>query len=168
MIILITGLPASGKTTLARTIAEQRGWPVLGKDVIKVELASHIATVDRSDSKRMGILAEEILLRVATVYAEQGLDCIVESTFRPEFIHDHLEHLAALTSLSVIVVQCDHQTLLERFASRATRDSVHYDNVVFEELRSMNEISVDVFKEYTDDVTVVNTTRNGTSDTSLL
>lgn len=131
---------------------------MLGKDVIKEELAGHIAAVDRSDSKRLGILAEEILLRVATVYTEQGLNCIVESTFRPEFIHDHLARLAALTSLSVIVVQCEREMLLERFASRAQRDHVHYDDDVFEELRSMNEISVDLFRAITDDVTVINTT----------
>ncbi len=158
MIILISGLPASGKTTLAQTIAQQRAWPVLGKDMVKEELAAHIAVHDRSDSKRLGILAEEILLRVATVYAEQGLNCIVESTFRPEFIHDHLSHLASLTALSVIVVQCERETMLARFVARETRDRVHYDDDVLDELRSMNEISVDLFKVYTDDISVVNTT----------
>jgi predicted kinase len=159
MIILITGLPSTGKTTLARTISEQRGWPVLGKDEIKEELANHVVAKDRSDSKRLGILAEEILLRVATGYAEQGLDCIVESTFRPEFIHDHLARLAALTSLSVIIVQCDRETLIERFASRATRDPVHNDEIVFEELRSMHEIDAECFRAVTDDVTIMNTTQ---------
>lgn len=158
MIILISGLPASGKTTLAQTIALQRSWPVLGKDMVKEELAAHIAVNDRSDSKRLGILAEEILLRVATAYAEQGLNCIVESTFRPEFIHDHLSRLASLTALSVIVVQCERETMLARFVARETRDRVHYDDDVLEELRSMNEISVDLFKVYTDDISVVNTT----------
>ena len=158
MIILISGLPASGKTTLAQTIAKQRAWPVLGKDMVKEELAAHIAVHDRSDSKRLGILSEEILLRVAIAYAEQGLNCIIESTFRPEFIHDHLSRLASLTALSVIVVQCERETMLARFVARETRDRVHYDDDVLEELRSMNEISVDLFKVYTDDISVVNTT----------
>ncbi|MBS1561554.1 MAG: AAA family ATPase [Bacteroidetes bacterium] len=157
MIVLISGLPATGKTTLAQTISQQRAWPVLGKDMVKEELAAHIAVHDRLDSRRLGILAEEILLRVATVYAEQGLNCIIESTFRPEFIHDHLSRLASLTALSVIVVQCERETMLARFVARETRDRVHYDVDVLDELRSMNEISVELFKAYTEDVTIKNT-----------
>jgi predicted kinase len=52
--VLVTGPPASGKTTLARPLASHLGLPLLGKDTIKEALFDALGVGDRAWSRRLG------------------------------------------------------------------------------------------------------------------
>ncbi|HEX8858768.1 MAG TPA: AAA family ATPase [Actinomycetes bacterium] len=51
-LVLVTGPPASGKTTLARPLAFSLGLPLLGKDTIKEALFDTLGNGDRSSYER--------------------------------------------------------------------------------------------------------------------
>ena len=73
-LILINGLPASGKSTLAEGIAFRLGWPLLSKDTVKEALADLTGPTVPSD--RLGRLAMD------TVWALAGatdIGVVVES-----------------------------------------------------------------------------------------
>ena len=53
-LILVTGAPASGKTTLARALGEATGWPVLHRDVLKEIMLDEWGASDRAASRRIG------------------------------------------------------------------------------------------------------------------
>ena len=53
-LVLVTGSPASGKTSLAQPLARQRGLPLLGKDAIKEALFDTLGTGGRTWSRRLG------------------------------------------------------------------------------------------------------------------
>ena len=64
--VLVAGWPASGKSTLARTLAAELGLPRLAKDEIKEALMDGLgypATV--AQSRRLGRAATAVMLRVA-------------------------------------------------------------------------------------------------------
>ncbi len=52
--ILVNGVPASGKSSVARTIADRTGWPVLSLDTVKDPFLAELAPVDRLQNRALG------------------------------------------------------------------------------------------------------------------
>src|SRR4051812_9503213 len=61
----MSGLPGTGKSTVAAPLATALGWPLLSKDAIKETLWDTLGGGDRRWSARLGSAAQEILLRLA-------------------------------------------------------------------------------------------------------
>ena len=45
--VLVNGVPASGKSSIARLVSGATGWPLLGLDTIKEALFAHLGMGDR-------------------------------------------------------------------------------------------------------------------------
>ena len=52
--ILVNGVPASGKSTVARAVSDRFGWPLLALDTIKEPFFTEIETVDRAFNRKLG------------------------------------------------------------------------------------------------------------------
>jgi len=52
--VLVNGVPASGKSTVARLISSRRNWPLLGLDVIKEPFFAHLGVGDREYNRKLG------------------------------------------------------------------------------------------------------------------
>lgn len=57
MFVLVTGPPASGKTTLSTTLAQELGLPRLAKDTIKRGLLQVLEAPDVAGSRTIGAAA---------------------------------------------------------------------------------------------------------------
>lgn len=53
-VVLVNGVPASGKSRLARALSERTGWPILSLDGIKNPFLQHIGPVDREFNRTLG------------------------------------------------------------------------------------------------------------------
>jgi glucokinase len=53
-LVLVNGVPASGKSTVARAIANDGGWPILTLDTIKEAFFAHLGTGDREYNRLLG------------------------------------------------------------------------------------------------------------------
>ena len=53
-VVLVNGVPASGKSRLAKALSKRTGWPILSLDDIKNPFLQHIGPVDRNFNRTLG------------------------------------------------------------------------------------------------------------------
>jgi glucokinase len=52
--VLVNGVPASGKSTVARAVSEAKNWPLLTLDTVKEAFFAHLGTGDRAYNRLLG------------------------------------------------------------------------------------------------------------------
>jgi predicted kinase len=139
-IILVTGLPCTGKTKIGRQIAEQFKLPYLHKDGIKENLFDSLGWSDRSWSKRLGAASYSLLFYFAEVLLAARQSLVLESNFSAERDGPTLRLLQEKYRFKAVEVQCvaEGQELVERFRLRweaGERHPGHVDAETFAELR---------------------------------
>jgi predicted kinase len=130
-LVIVTGPPASGKTTLGWALAERLGMPFLYKDGIKETLFDTLGWSDREWSQNLGAATYALLFHLVEMELAAGRSLIVESNFDAE--RDGPRFLALRERYRFYPVQvccvADGVVLLERFRSRATGDERHPGHV---------------------------------------
>lgn len=118
LVLLVTGPPASGKSTLARAIARASGLPVVSSDEVRHEIAGDGERY--SDARRGDVYAESA--RRAGRALEQRGGVIVDATFGERPLQTRfLDALSPGASDAVRVLECAAPlpVLLDRAARRA-------------------------------------------------
>jgi predicted kinase len=126
-LILISGLPGTGKSTLARLLAQRYALPLICKDTIKEPLFDVIGAADRAASRRLSDASFAALFALARDCLRAGSDLILEGNFRPG------EHETALTAagsnnarVAQILCVASEPVRIARLKSRATDLSRHH------------------------------------------
>lgn len=126
-LLLITGLPGTGKTTLAQRLALRYGVPLLGKDLLKEPLLRVLGATSAAQSRRLSDASFAVLFAIAQELRAANLDLILEGNFRPG---EHEAALGALAGTRIAQVLCrlDEPTRLTRLAERKiARHTGHWD-----------------------------------------
>jgi predicted kinase len=139
LLIIITGAPGTGKTSLGRHLAAALGMPFIHKDGIKETLFDSLGWKDRAWSKKLGVAAMDLLFYFVEVQLGTGRSFIVEGNFYHEFDTPRFAVLQERYSFEPFQVVCrtDAQVLGQRYQRRATsgeRHPGHVDHVLFQEL----------------------------------
>jgi predicted kinase len=80
-VVVVSGAPGAGKSTLAVPLARALGFPLVSKDVIKESLFDSLGQVDAdplASSRRLGAAAMELLWRLAA----ECPSVLIEANFR--------------------------------------------------------------------------------------
>ncbi|MEL7975726.1 AAA family ATPase [Isoptericola sp. F-RaC21] len=129
-VVLVNGLPGSGKTTLAGPLASRLGAPLLAKDAVEEALADAVGPGSPAllGAGLVGPAAMEAVWRLAAAPLPR---VVVESWwFRPRDLDHALRGLATAGADAVVEVWCDvpPDVARRRFEARAaTRHPVHAD-----------------------------------------
>ena len=131
IVVLITGIPAAGKSTLAEALSGRLGLPMLSKDGIKERLFDTIGFTCRAEKARLGVAAQETLYYVAGQMLRAGQSIILESNFE----HASRAGLVRLLEDShaqplTVRVTGDYGIIYRRFVERDRSPARHRGHVV--------------------------------------
>jgi predicted kinase len=136
-VIWVTGLPATGKSFLARQLGEQLGLPLFGKDQFKEILFDTLGIGDRPYSRKLGVASITLLFDVVAHILAAGGSCIAESNFSAELDSPRVMALHQQFQFQSVQVLCfaDGLVLQQRFRSRE-RHPGHLDQLLATELEA--------------------------------
>ena len=132
LLVVVSGPPASGKSTLARELASGLGIAQVSKDLVKETLYDALAG-DGPRPERLDEAAFALLLRLADAQLRAGVPFVIESDFDRDSNLDPVLELARRHDVRLVQVHCQRarERLLAHFAERAEsgeRHPVHDDD----------------------------------------
>ena len=129
--ILVTGIPAAGKSTMAETIAEQMKLPVISKDTIKEFLYDNVGFQSREEKVNLGIASMEIMYYTAGQLMKAGQPFILENNF--EYSSERgIKTLLAKYQYPALTITLtgDYKVIYQRFLERDLSSGRHRGHVV--------------------------------------
>lgn len=168
MVILIGGSLATGKSTLARNLANELHVMTLIKDDIKEKIVDEIGFTNRNENKKISLATMKVMLYLLDVAMKQALTIIIEANF-------HQDELAIIKEMinnyhydyRFIKLTGDCDKLYDRFCHRAKYENRHKAHL------SAGLLDFDAFKAYDNDLLdldyylptlEINTTNNTIND----
>jgi len=125
-LIIISGAPGSGKTTLGRRLARDLRLPLLSKDELKEALADAMgAPPDVPASMRLGAGAYGVLYLVAQQLLDAPTGLIIESNFRRGVSETELQPLLAWSDPGLIHCTAAPEVVQRRYVERHDRGDRH-------------------------------------------
>ncbi len=129
-LVLVGGLPGTGKSTVARSVGEERGWVVLRSDVVRKDLAGVEAPAHEAAAFKEGLYREDVteatysaLLEQARAHLGRGYSVVLDASWSSEKRRDAAAVLAQDCSAKLIQIRCEAPDALadQRIAARARR-----------------------------------------------
>lgn len=123
-LVMVNGVPASGKSEIARALAAETGWPVYGLDTVKdpflAELGAAGVPVDRPFNRMLGRASYRAIFALIAA-APEGSTAIVDAWFgfQPRALLEELVASAGIDAVVEIWCQASPETVASRYRDRA-------------------------------------------------
>ncbi|MBR0139191.1 MAG: ATP-binding protein [Firmicutes bacterium] len=118
-LIIIAGMPASGKSTAARALGERFGMPVLEKDELKEALFDTLGFKNYGEKRALDTAACAVLLKAADALLSAGSSLIMVNNFREDMTEALRSLLEKHPCPAVLVFfKGDADVFYERYAER--------------------------------------------------
>jgi predicted kinase len=143
-ILLVSGAPASGKSTVARALAQILHYSLISKDAIKESLFDSLGSPLGKDMETPAQLSRVLSRAAMELLWSLAPGCpqvILEANFRPRSDYER-DRIAALEGRKLeVYCHCTLEEASRRFRERATRADHH-------PAHSIKVMSVELLQEY--------------------
>jgi len=112
-VVVISGIPGSGKTTLARALSAATAMPMISKDTIKEAMLDGLGTGDRAWATKLSRTAHLVMFDVVREFPG---DVIVEAHFHRGVAEDDLRGLGR--PLVQVYCECPVELAWQRYCER--------------------------------------------------
>jgi aminoglycoside phosphotransferase family enzyme/predicted kinase len=147
MLLIVCGMVASGKSTVARLLSARTGFPVIDSDRVRKKLAGISPTTRARDGYQSGIYTEdftrltyESLLKAADNRLANGQGVIIDATFGNPKHRRLFTELARRYNVPLLFIECrtDENTIRQRLKNRQDHEHEVSDATysVYERLRA--------------------------------
>lgn len=139
-LIVITGHPGSGKTSIAKALSARYSVPFLSKDSLKECVFDTLGASDKEWSLKVSATAHRIMDKIIENHLSIGNSIIVESNFKPEIDSARFTKLTERYHAECLQLLCiaDPEVLYERWVERikaSERHVGHVENISLDEIR---------------------------------
>jgi glucokinase len=117
--LLVNGVPASGKSTVARAVSQARGWPLLTLDTIKEAFFDHLGTGDRDFNRQLGKASYQAIFAAIAEFPA-GTTTVVDAWFgfQPHAVLQNHLACAGITQTAEIWCHAPPEIVGERYRAR--------------------------------------------------
>jgi predicted kinase len=133
-VIVVTGLPGTGKTTLARELAARYRMPLLAKDCIKEPLLDVLGPVDAAQSRLLSDASFASLFRLARELRLAGASFLLEGNFRSAEHEAALRDAVDTARVAQVLCRVPEVERVARLRARAADPARHAGHRVGEQL----------------------------------
>ena len=138
-LVIVNGAPASGKTTLARRLADTLRLPLLERDGLKEVLADHLEVADLAQSQALTRAAVGVFYTLADELVRARVGMVLDQAYRRGQAEDRLRPL--LAACRTVLLHCvvppeeNVRRYIARF-ERGERHPAHFDGERIARVRS--------------------------------
>ena len=132
-VIVLTGMPATGKSTLCKALAAHFGYPVIEKDAIKEQLFDTVGFTCYAQKRALDHAANKVVIHIAEQILKTGGSFIVDNNF------DDVSGKAFQALLEQYAMPCvcvflrgDLDVLHQRYTQRDNAHARHLGHVLQE------------------------------------
>jgi predicted kinase len=119
-VIVVSGIPGSGKTTLAKQLAPVLGVPLVSKDVIQEALMDALGSGDMAWAMQLSRAAHVVMYNLVT---DLGPDVVLEANFHRGLAEPELHALGC--PLVQVFCRCPVELAWSRYQQRRTDPARH-------------------------------------------
>ena len=138
-LVIVTGRPAAGKSTLAKWLSQELKLPLVSKDSIREILFERLGWKDRLWAQLLGRASVDLMFYFAEAELGTGNSIIMDNSFHPPISTPRFQEIKKKFDADSIQIICNShkEILFERFKARSetgNRHPGHGDNDVLDEL----------------------------------
>lgn len=132
-IIVLTGMPATGKSTVCRALTREFGFPIVEKDAIKEQLFDTLGFSCYAEKRALDHAANAVVIHMVERILEAGGSAIVDNNFDTESGRKFSALLERYAPKCVCVfLRGDLDVLHERYTKRDNSHQRHLGHVLQE------------------------------------
>jgi predicted kinase len=126
--VVVSGPPASGKTTVAVPLARALRLPLVAKDTVKEALMDSLGAEDVDRSRELGKAAFAVVFAFARSHLDSGVGLVLEANFAFGVSEEELRPLVACSRAVLVHCWAPREMLVARYLARAGhRHPGHHD-----------------------------------------